>query len=441
MKAFGTARALFLAIAGLALLPFRGETAPLEIWISSFQDKVYYEDMVRLYQEKGHKDFQANIRAYGFREMPDKLAVAIKTGVNPPDIVQLDEVLFGMYLGGEVPFVDITERVKKAGLDKDIVPNRLSLFAWKGKTYGVPQSLSAMVMYYRTDIMQKHYIAPEDIATWDDFMRVGEDLAKKGQAMLALDPSYFEILLRQRGSDWFGKDGKVLPDEELAADTLRFIREMQDKHIGVLPDRASIFDPVFFSGDVSNGEVFCVIGADWYGLDMIQQFSSDLAGKWGVMPLPAWKGKDGKLGPRTSTFAGQGLMIYKGSKKTDEAWNFMEFVMKDKEANVQRFTKGNSFPAYQPAWKDERLLEPVSFFDNAPFGQLLVDLAPSVPPVAMNPKRPMAVFMFQEGIFSSYMYGQIDAKEAIKQLREGLSQNGPPGGGKGGPPADKDKKK
>jgi arabinosaccharide transport system substrate-binding protein len=442
MKAFGLARVV-LAIAGLALLPVRGVTAPLEIWISSFQDKVYYEEMVRLYQAKGHKDFEANIRAYGFREMPDKLAVAIKTGVNPPDIVQLDEVLFGMYLNGEVPFVELSDRIKKAGLDKDIVPNRLSLFAYQGKTYGIPQSLSAMVMYYRTDVMAKHYIAPEDIATWDDFMRVGEDLGKKGQAMLALDPSYFEILLRQRGSDWFGKDGKVLPDEELATDTLRFLREMQEKRIAVLPDRASIFDPVFFSGDIANGEVFCVIGADWYGLDMIQQFSSDLAGKWGVMPLPAWKGKDGKLGRRTSTFAGQGLMIYKNSKKVDESWGFMEFVMKDKEANVQRFTKGNSFTAYQPAWKDERMLEPVSFFNNEPFGQLLVDLAPSVPPVAMNPKRPMAVFMFQEGIFSAYMYGQIDAKEAVKQLRDNLSKaGGPPGGGKDGPPpGDKEKKK
>ncbi len=446
MKAFGLARLFSLAVTTLALLPVTSQAAaPLEIWISSFQDKVYYEDMVRLYKEKGHKDFDANIRAYGFREMPDKLAVAMKTGVNPPDIVQLDEVLFGMYLNGETPFVELTDRIKKSGLDKDLVPNRLSLFGYKGKTYGVPQSLSAMVMYYRTDVMAKHYIAPEDLTTWDDFIRVGEGLAKKGQAMLALDPSYFEILLRQRGSDWFDKDGKVLPDEALATDTLRFIQEMQQKHIGVLPDRASIFDPVFFSGDLANGEVFCVIGADWYGLDMIQQFSSDLSGKWGVMPLPAWKDKNGKLGRRTSTFAGQGLMIYKGSKQVDPAWDFIQFVMTDKEANVQRFTKGNSFTAYKPAWKDDRMLENNSFFNNQPFGQMLVDLSSQIPPVAMNPKRPMAVFMFQEGIFSSFMYGQIDAKEAVKQLREGLEKGGPPPGkgpdsdkGPGGP---KDEKK
>lgn len=445
MKAFGLARLFTLAAAALAILPLASQAAaPLEIWISSYQDKVYYENMVRLYKEKGHKDFEANIRAYGFREMPDKLAVAMKTGVNPPDIVQLDEVLFGMYLNGETPFVELSDRIKKSGIDKDIVPNRMGLFSYKGKTYGVPQSLSAMLMYYRTDVMAKHYIAPEDLTTWDDFIRVGEGLAKKGQAMLALDPSYFEILLRQRGSDWFNKDGKVLPDDELAKDTLRFIKEMQDKHIAVLPDRASIFDPVFFSGDLSNGEVFCVIGADWYGLDMIQQFSSDLAGKWGVMPLPAWKDKSGKLGPRTSTFAGQGLLIYKGSKQVDPSWDFIEFVMKDTEANVQRFQKGNSFTAYKPAWKDERMLENNSFFNNQPFGQILVDLSSQVPPVVTNPKRPMAVFMFQEGIFSSFMYGQIDANEAVKQMREGLEKGGPPPGkgpdggkGPGGPKAEK----
>jgi len=108
--------------AGLSLLPaiflLLGnslQARPLEIWISSFQDKVYYENMVKLYQKKAGTNFQANVHAYGFREMPDKLAVAIKTGQNPPDVVQLDEVLFGTYLAGEVPFVDLADRVKKAG--------------------------------------------------------------------------------------------------------------------------------------------------------------------------------------------------------------------------------------------------------------------------------------------------------------------------------------
>ena len=44
---------------------------------------------------------------------------------------------------------------------------------------GFPQSLSAMVLYYRTDLFKEHGIAPEDIATWDDFVDKGRELAKK----------------------------------------------------------------------------------------------------------------------------------------------------------------------------------------------------------------------------------------------------------------------
>lgn len=396
---------------------------PLEIWISSFQDKVYYEEAVKLYQKAVDKDFEANIHAFGFREMPDKLAVAIKTETNPPDIVQLDEVLFGTYLAGEVPFVELSEKIQKTGLDKEILPQRLPLFGYKGKIYGLPQSLSAMVLYYRTDLFEELRITPEDISTWDSFVYHGKRLKDKGQATLALDPTYFEILLRQRGSDLFDENGKVFPDEQLAIDTLTWLRDLNQDGIGVLPDRASIFDPVFFNSSVSSGEILCVIGADWYGLDMLQQFTPDLKGQWGVMPLPAWLKKDGSLSRRTSTFAGQGLLIYKGSSQIEKSWDFMKYVMTDRDANVRRFLGGNSFPAHMPSWKDERILQINEFFNNQRFGKIFVELAPELPKVVMDPRRPAAVFLFQESFFSSLMYGQITPEEVIKQMREALAKH------------------
>ena len=399
------------------LLPWALQARPLEMWISSFQDKVYYEDMVRQYQSRVDKEFSAHIQAFGFREMPDKLAVSIKTGANPPDIVQLDEVLFGSYLAGEVPFADLAERVKQAGLDKDIVRQRLGLFAKDGHIYGLPQSLSAMVLYYRTDLFEKFDLKPADIDTWEKFVLEGKRLAENKQAMIGLDPTYFEILLRQRGSDWFGSDGKSFPDRKLAVDTMQWLYELQQAGIGVQPERGSIFDPLFFSSAVAGGQVLCMIGADWYGLDMLQQFTPELKGKWGVMPLPAWKSEDGAPGRRTSTFAGQGLLIYKDSKEIEAAWKFIQFVMTDTEANVQRFLQGNSFTAYKPAWKDPRLVKNIEFFNNQPLGKILIDLAPDIPEVAMTAKRPQAVFLFQERFFSSLMYGQTPAEETVNALQ------------------------
>ena len=73
-----------------ALLTLNLCAAPVEIWISSQQDKDYYDKMVELYQAGVDKDFSALVMAYGFRELPDKLSVVIKTGEGAPDIVQLD---------------------------------------------------------------------------------------------------------------------------------------------------------------------------------------------------------------------------------------------------------------------------------------------------------------------------------------------------------------
>ena len=82
----------------------------LVIWISSFQDQVYYEQMGELYAKSRKKDVTINVKAYGFREMPDKLGVAIRSGQGIPDMVQLDETFFGVFLNEDSPFVDLTKK-------------------------------------------------------------------------------------------------------------------------------------------------------------------------------------------------------------------------------------------------------------------------------------------------------------------------------------------
>ena len=110
------------AIAGLVALglAYTGsvQAKPVDIWISSFQDQLYYENMVKLYKETVDNEFEAKVQSFGFREMPEKLAVSVKTGINPPDVVQLDEVLFGAFLGGEVPFADLSGRIKRPSLKR-----------------------------------------------------------------------------------------------------------------------------------------------------------------------------------------------------------------------------------------------------------------------------------------------------------------------------------
>jgi ABC-type glycerol-3-phosphate transport system substrate-binding protein len=396
--------------------------SPLTLWISSFQDQVYYEKMADLFAKK-NKGFELKVTAYGFREMPDKLGVALRTGQGIPDMVQLDETFFGVFLNGPSPFLDLTELAKKSNLDKTLHPRRLEVFTFKDKLLGLPQSLSAMMMYYRKDLFEEFNIKPAELETWEDVARIGRELQEaNGQRMLALDGTLFDVLLRQKGSDLFDKKGNFLPDENVAIEILQEFADMSQAQVAVMPDRGSIFDPVFFSGDLETGEVMCVAGADWYGLDLFQQFAPGMEGMWGMMPLPTWKGKDGKLGPRTATFAGQGLMICQATQKKDVAWEFLEFVMKNKEANAERFLQGNSFPAYLPSWENEDLLNEHPYFKQS-MGKLLVELADEIPPVVVDPRRPQAIFLMQENYFGSVMFGALSPEEAISQYREAMKQS------------------
>ena len=111
------------------------QAAPLKLWISSHQDKIYYEKMAGLYRQTVDAGFEAEIQAFGFREMPDKLGTAIKTGEGVPDIVQLDEIFFGMYLSDQIPFADLTERVQQSGLDRDLLRQRVDLLSAKAKYF------------------------------------------------------------------------------------------------------------------------------------------------------------------------------------------------------------------------------------------------------------------------------------------------------------------
>ena len=124
--------------------------------------------MGELYSEKKKSDVTINVKAYGFREMPDKLGVAIRAGQGIPDIVQLDETFFGVFLNQDSPFMDLSKKVKSSGLAKDLHPRRLEVFTYKGKIMGVPQSLSAMVLYYRKDLFEEFDIDPKSLKTWAD---------------------------------------------------------------------------------------------------------------------------------------------------------------------------------------------------------------------------------------------------------------------------------
>lgn len=389
----------------------------LDIWVSSSVDRTYYEEMAASYRETGHSDFELNVSAYGFTELADKLALAIRTRQNPPDIVQLDENFFSLYLSGDtVPFVDLTERLESSGLAQEIVPERLSLFSYGGRTYGVPQSLSAVVLYYRHDIFAEHGVSADDIETWDDFTELGGQVleASGAEALITLDPAYWEMLLRQRGGDLYDADGQLQVESDDALRALEWLVELKDAGLANDPPRGTIYDPPYLTQVLGGDQVLTVMSPDWFGLDYLKGIVPEMAGEWRAMPLPAWS--DDPLRRRTSTYAGQGLLIYAGSDAVDPAWDFVRFVMGETEPNVQRYLQNNSLSAYRPAWNDERLYAPDPYFDGQSLAELLVDLADELPVQYQAPGRAQLLEAWRSRIWPQVASGTRTPAEALQEL-------------------------
>jgi ABC-type glycerol-3-phosphate transport system substrate-binding protein len=393
---------------------------PVEFWVNSQSDEKYYLNMIQIYKQKVDKTFEANVHSYGFTEMPDKLAIAIKTDINPPDIVQLDEIYFSLYLRGQIPFVDITERVKKAKLDEAILSQRMGLFTWQDKIYGLPQSVSNVVLFYREDVFKDLGITPRSIDTWTKLEAVAKKLHTDARSMLALDWSYFEILMRQRGYELYDAAGLPLPDSVVAVQTLQKLVGWSKNGIGLTPDRGSIFEPEFFNSYVANNGVLGVVGADWYGLDMIQGMDPKHSGKWKAMGLPVWTDSLSRGQNPTSSFSGQGLVIFKKSKQVDRAWKFIEWVMSDIDANVERYLQGNCFTPYKGAWTDARFSKPEPYFGGQSLAGLLMELAPRVPAVVQSPYRAPFVNLFREKYWSSMMMGTMPPEQVYHELKAEL---------------------
>jgi ABC-type glycerol-3-phosphate transport system substrate-binding protein len=414
---FTTLTLLFVACTYSTLLGAPGKE--LKLWVNSPTDVQYYSKMIELYQQQVDKDFKLQVTHYGIAEMPDKLAIAIKTGINAPDIVHMEELFFSLYLPNRIPFLDLTERIYQSGLSSSILPQRLPAFGYKGRLYGLPQSVSGVVLYYRQDLFESLGINPSQIDTWEKFVQVGKKSLEKRISLLAMDWSYFEILLRQRGFELIDEDGNHQLDNPVVLETLEWLVALNASGVGRAPDRGHIYEPTFFSGDVANNEIMTIIGASWYGLDMLRTFTpEEIKGQWRAMPLPIWTDKNSKSRRNTSSFSGQGLLIYSGSKHPDKAWDFIRFVMENQEANTLRYTMGNCIPAYVPSWFDPSFAEPVDIFGGQNFGSLLMDLSPSIPTSVQAPKRVIIVNKLREAYWPQLMSGQITAKEAIEGLKK-----------------------
>ncbi|SDZ45497.1 ABC transporter substrate-binding protein [Herbiconiux ginsengi] len=245
----------------------------------------------------------------------DKLTTQI-TGGKGPDLVRVEPPRASQFIasGWALPLGDA------AGSPDDYFPASLDAITKDGELYGVPVDVSALALFYRTDLFEAAGIT-EPPATWEEFTADAEKLTSGDAHGVGLFGGWggFEFY------PWLWQSGaQVLNDDQTEAvfnspDAVRALQLWVDLQKSAMPAGMATATEDDLKGPFIAGDLGMMTSGPWM-IPALQDANID--GKWAIAPLPADKEAATVLG-------GLDLLVLKNSEHPEQAKTFVSWLMQD----------------------------------------------------------------------------------------------------------------
>ena len=354
----------------------------LVLELSAANHIVAYQHAAAVFEHR--RGVRVGIELVQSRALQTRLQNAMLAHTPVPELVEIgatDIAFFTRGPLGDVGFVDLTERLKREGLEDGLVKSRLSLWSSRGHVFALPHDVHPVMLAYRADLLAGLGIDPDSIQTWSDFVSLRTKVVKDLDGDGVIDRYLIdlpvgegwgvEILLLQQGVSLFDERGRIAMNQQATVDTIFwYVHQVEGK------DRIAVqcgWGQPLMKAMKDGLAVFYVV-PDWR-THAIEMEAPNVAGLFKVMPLPAWT----PGGRRTSTWGGSGLAITKGSKNVELAWDFAKLLYFDRAELGLRYRYTSILPPLKDSWNLPELQEPSPFFRGQRIGAAYAALAPDVP--------------------------------------------------------------
>jgi multiple sugar transport system substrate-binding protein len=283
------------------------------------------ETMVKAFEET-HPDIKVKMVYTESNEGADQKLLTAVAGGNPPDVALFDRFKIGSWAAQE-SLTDLTEMAELDGVTEDLYYQ----YAWdeanyQGKLYGLPYSTDSRLLYYNKNHFEEAGLDPENPPkTIQELEIAAEKLTKKDGnrfSQIGLIPWYGQGWLYgwgwSFGGDFFDEDtGTVTANDPKIVEALQWMSDFGQKYnvedIAGFESSAgtAAMDP-FISGQIS-----MKVDGNWT-ISAINKYKPDL--NYGVTPIPTPTGTD-----FTTWSGGIGIVIPKGAKNVEAAWEFVKY--------------------------------------------------------------------------------------------------------------------
>jgi len=228
-----------------------------------------------------------------------------------------------------------------------------------GHIYGVPMFVDAGMLYYRKDLLAKYQLRPPD--TWPELVRQAQFIISQERDPYltgysaqfkqyeGLVCNMMEFILSNGGALWDEQRLKSAVHTAKAMEAVRFVRDDIVRLIanrGILAYQESESLALFTQGRA-------VFHRNWpYAWEAANDAGqSKVAGKIGVMPLPAFSGHKS-----AATLGGWQLAISRFSRHPQLAWEFVQFMTSSETQKRIALSTGRA-PARKDLYHDPEILK------------------------------------------------------------------------------------
>jgi multiple sugar transport system substrate-binding protein len=326
----------FALAALLAAVALPAMAEDLQMWERSGGNAKMVDTLVAMWNEK-NPDRKINLTYIEHSEMVAKLAQAVASG-EVPDLMGMD-LIYAPQFEKAGQLVDITDKIKDWPELKTASPGHMTVATYENRLYGVPLYADVSALFYNKDLFEKAGLDPNKPPTSlgeireyaDKITALGGDIKGYYLAGSCAGCNIFTV-----GPLMWASGAKIETagpgDEPLVGDgvkqVLQFARDIIKAGDVQESDRAetgNTFHLQFGSGKVG------MMGTGNFNIQLVHDQNPDM--KFGIALLPGVK-----PGSAASFIGGDLVVVPKGSKRVDDAVDFMKFILSD-EVQVEGYAK------------------------------------------------------------------------------------------------------
>jgi multiple sugar transport system substrate-binding protein len=398
--------AVFLVTAGCTAAAHTGSAADL-VWVTGAINLAATQDIATQWNQLHPNEPQVRVEALprSANEQRQLMALELNAGLNQFDIAEIDVVWISEFAqhGWLVDLQDLRPDIERASL-----PGPAQAAVWDGRLWGAPYTTDAGILYYRSDLVDK------PPTTWQELIDVGRQVGERnGMApFVAADGAQAEGLVVHYleyfwglGGEVFDRDGQsVLFQPDKAQQAAEFMRTAFRE--GVYAPGFNTMTQEDVRKTFQSGEA--VFMRSWpYAYHQMNGGDPDsqIAGKVGIAPLPAFTG----FGP-VAALGGHNLAVSAYSRNIPAASEFVRFVSTSRDAQRALAQRHSLAPTMAALYHDTDLAKD-------PMMALLAKVLPTAKPRPATPEWATVSAEMQQQIFAAYT-GIREPKEAVEALRK-----------------------